>query len=58
MGDTCRPAAGVMVISANRVNYAHLRFPALSGVPHLLAREIIMNRRHFDSFDVIVQMVW
>ena len=51
VGDTCRPAAGpgrgrsvqIEWISAGT---AHLGFPALWSVPHLLSREIKMNRRH------------
>ena len=55
VGDTCRPAAGpgrgrsvqIEWISAGS---AHLGFPALWSVPHLLSREIKMNRRHLQIF--------
>ena len=55
VGDTCRPAAGpgrgrsvqIEWISAGT---AHLGFPALWSVPHLLSREIKMNRRHFSGY--------
>ena len=51
VGDTCRPAAGpgrgrsvqIEWISAGT---AHLGFPALWSAPHLLSREIKMNRPH------------
>ena len=54
VGDTCRPAAGpgrgqsveIEWISAGT---AHLGFPALWSVPHLLSREIKMNRRHLRT---------
>ena len=54
VGDTCRPAAGpgrdrsvqIEWISAGT---AHLGFPALWSVPHLLLREIKMNRPHFTA---------
>ena len=52
VGDTSRPAAGpgrgqsvqIEWISAGT---AHRGFPALWSVPHLLSREIKMNRRHY-----------
>ena len=52
VGDTCRPVAGpgrgrsvqIEWISAGT---AHLGFPTLWSVPHLLSREIKMNRRHW-----------
>ena len=55
VGDTCRPAAGpgrgqsvqIEWISAGT---AHLGFPALWSVPHLLSREIKMNRPHCFFF--------
>ena len=53
VGDTCRAAAGpgrrrsvqIELLSAGT---AHLGFPALLSVPHLLSREIKMNRRHWN----------
>ena len=54
VGDTCRPAAGPGRGRAVQIEWisagtAHLGFPALWSVPHLLSREIKMNRRHYKS---------
>ena len=51
VGDTCTPAAGPGRGRAVQIEWisawtAHLGFPALLSVPHLLVREIMMNRRH------------
>ena len=51
VGDTCRPDAGPgsrRSVQIQRISAwtAHLGFPALLSVPHLLSREIMMNRRH------------
>ena len=51
VGDTCRAAAGPVrrrsvQIGRLSAGTAHLGFPALLSVPHLLSREIKMNRRH------------
>ena len=51
VGDTCRAAAGLVRRQSVQIEWlsagtAHLGFPALLSVPHLLLREIIMNRRH------------
>ena len=48
-----RGRAEVTAISANLVKFLqelrHLGFTALLSVPHLLSREIMMNRRHYHS---------
>ena len=49
--DTCRPAAGLGSWRSVQIEWisawtAHLGFPALLSVPHLLARKIKMNGRH------------
>ena len=54
MGDTCRAAAGPgrrrsVQIERLSAGTAHLGFPALLSVPHLLSREIKMNRRHYGA---------
>ena len=51
VGDTCRAAAGPCRRRSVQIEWlsagtAHLGFPALLSVPHLLSREIKMNRRH------------
>ena len=48
VGDTCRPAVGPRSVQIEWISAgtAHLGFPALWSVPHLLSREIKMNRRH------------
>ena len=46
VGDTCRPAADQWKSSEFPAGTAHLGFPELWSVPHLLSREIKMNRRH------------
>ena len=51
VGDTCRAAAGPGQRRSVQIEWfsagtAHLGFPALLSVPHLLSREIKMNRRH------------
>ena len=53
-GDTCRPAAGSRSCRSVQIEWisawsAHLGFPVLLSVPHLLAHEIVMNRRHWDQ---------
>ena len=53
VGDTCRPAAGPRSRRSVQIEWisagtAHLGFAALLSVPHLLSREIIMNRRHWS----------
>ena len=53
VGDTCRPAAGPGSRRSLQIEWisaetAHLGFPALLSVPHLLSREIMMNRRHYS----------
>ena len=53
VGDTARPATRPGSWRSVQIEWisawtAHLGFPALSSVPHLLAREIMMNRRHFS----------
>ena len=55
VGDTCIPAAGPGRGQSVQIEWisawtAHLGFPALLSVPHLFAREIIMNRRHLQIF--------
>ena len=50
-GDTRTPAAGPGRGRSVQIEWisawtAHLGFPALLSVPHLLSREIMMNRRH------------
>ena len=50
VGDTCRAAARPSRRRSVQIEWlsagtAHLGFPALSSVPHLLSREIKMNRR-------------
>ena len=54
VGDTCRAAAVPGRLRSVQIEWswlsagtAHLGFPALLSVPHLLSREIKMNRRHF-----------
>ena len=54
VGDTRTPTAGPgrgwsVQIEWISVWTAHLGFPALLSVPHLLAREIMMNRRHWSN---------
>ena len=54
VGDTCRAAAGPGRRRSVQIEWlstgtAHLGFPALLSVPHLLSREIKMNRRHWCS---------
>ena len=51
VGDTCTPAAEPGRGRSVQIKWisawtAHLGFPALLSVSHLLAREIILNRRH------------
>ena len=51
VGDTSTPAAGAGRSQLVQIEWisawtAHLEFPALLSVPHLLAHEIIMNRHH------------
>ena len=51
VGDTRTPAAGPGRGRAVQIEWisawtAHLGFPMLLSVPHLLSREIMMNRRH------------
>ena len=51
VGDTCRPAAEPRSRRSVQIEWisagtAHLGFPALWSVPHLLSHEIKMNRRH------------
>ena len=53
VGDTCRAAARPGRRRSVQIEWlsagtAHLGFPALLSVPHLLSREIKMNRRHYD----------
>ena len=55
VGDTCRPAAGPRSRQSVQIEWisagtAHLGFPALWSVPHLLSLEINMNRCHFYWF--------
>ena len=52
-GDTCRPAAGPVSRWSVQIEWisawtANRGFSALLSVPHLLAREIIMNRHHCE----------
>ena len=54
VGDTRRAAAGPGRRRSVKIEWlsagtAHLGFPALLSVPHLLSREIKMNRRHWRS---------
>ena len=54
VGDTCRAAAGPGRRRSVQIEWlsagtAHLEFPALLSVPHLLSREIMMNIRHLAA---------
>ena len=63
VGDTCRPAAGLESHRSVQIEWisawtAQLVFPALLSVPHLLSREIIMNRRHYRKTQLISTYVF
>ena len=54
VGNTCRRAAGPGSRRSVQIEWisagtALLGFPALLSVPHLLSREIMMNRRHYQK---------